>query len=83
METPESVDGRESGSTEYDKGYTLYGFSLAANQDQVFEVSKQGSIYLYLKLDLALGHAIINTIVYTEYENVIRFNPPAIKLNTD
>ena len=35
--------------TEYDKGYTLYGFNLATDHDQVFEVSKRGSVRIYLK----------------------------------
>ena len=55
---------------EYDKGYTLYGFNLATDHDQVFEVSKRGSVRMDLKYDVALGHTI-NVIVYEEYDNVI------------
>ena len=57
--------------TEYDKGYTLYGFNLATDHNQIFEVSKRGSVRIYLKFDVALAHAI-NVIVYAEYENVIQ-----------
>ena len=37
--------------TEYDKGYTLYGFNLATNYDQVFDVSKRGNVCIDLKFD--------------------------------
>ena len=59
---------------EYDKGYTLYGFNLATDHDQVFEVSKRGSVRIELKFDVALAHTI-NVIVYAEYENVIQIDP--------
>ena len=59
--------------TEYDKGYTLYGFNLATDHDQVFEVSKRGSLRIDLKFDVALAHTI-NVIVYAEYENVIQID---------
>ena len=59
--------------TEYDKGYTLYGFNLATEHDQVFEVSKRGSVRIYLKFDVALAHSV-NVIVYAEYENVIQID---------
>ena len=57
--------------TEYDKGYTLYGFNLATDHDQVFEVSTRGSVRIDLKFDVALAHTI-NVIVCAEYENVIQ-----------
>ena len=46
VNTDEDLDVSQ---TEYDKGYTLYGFNLATdhNQDQVFEVSKRG-MYAYI-----------------------------------
>ena len=59
--------------TEYDKGYTLYGFNLATDHDQVFEVTKRGSVRIDLKFDVALAHTI-NVIVYAEYENVIQID---------
>ena len=59
--------------TEYDKGYTLYGFNLVTDHDQVFEVSKRGSVRIDLKFDVALAHTI-NVMVYTEYENVIQID---------
>ena len=55
---------------EYNKGYTLYGFNLVTDHDQVFEVSKHGT-RIDLKFDVALAHTI-NVIVYAEYENVIQ-----------
>ena len=58
---------------EYDKGYTLYGFNLATDHDQVFEVSKRGSLCIYLKFDVALAHTV-NVIVYAEYENLIHID---------
>ena len=59
--------------TMYNKGYTLYGFNLATGHDQVFEVSKRGSVSIDLKFDVALAHTI-NVIVYAEYENVIQID---------
>ena len=59
--------------TEYDKGYTLYGFDLSTDHDQVVEVSKRGSVRMDLKFDVALAHTI-NGIVYAEYENVIQID---------
>ena len=58
---------------EYDKGYTLYRLNLATNHDQVFEMSKRGSVCIDLKFDVALAHTI-NVIVYAEYENVIQID---------
>ena len=46
---------------EYDKGYTLYGFNLATDHDQVFVVSKRGSVLIDLKFDVTF-----NVVVYTE-----------------
>ena len=54
--------------TEYDNGYALYGFNLATDHDQVFELSKRGRVCIDLKFGVTLAHTII---VYTEYENVI------------
>ena len=59
--------------TEYDKGYTLYGFNLATDHDQVFEVCKRSSVRIYLKFDVALAHTI-NVIVYSKYDNVIQID---------
>ena len=59
--------------TEYDNGYTLYGFNLATDHDQIFEVSKRGSVCIDLKFDVALAHTV-NVIVYIEYENVIQID---------
>ena len=59
--------------TEYNKGYTLYGFNLATDHDKVFEVSKRGSVRIDLKFDVALTHTV-NIIVYAEYENVIQID---------
>ena len=58
---------------EYNKEYTLYGFNLATDHDQVFEVSKRGGVRIDLKFDVALAHTI-NVIVYAEYENVIQID---------
>ena len=55
------------------QGYTLYGFNLATDHDQVFEVSKLGSVRIDLKFDVALAHTI-NVIVYAEYGNVIQID---------
>ena len=59
--------------TEYDKGYTMYGFNLARDHDQVFEVSKRGSVRIYLKFDVVLAPTV-NVIVYAKYENVIQID---------
>ena len=59
--------------TEYDKGYTLYGFNLATDHDQVFEVSKLDNVRIDLKFDVAFAHTV-NVIVYAEYENVIQID---------
>ena len=53
MNTDEDLDVSR---TEYDKGYTLYGFSQATEHDQVFEVSKRGSVRIDLKFDVARAH---------------------------
>ena len=70
MNTDEDLDVSR---TEYDKGYTLYGFNLATDHDQVLEVSKRGSVRIDLKFDVALAHTI-NVIVCAEYENVIQID---------
>ena len=44
MNTDEDLDVYR---TEYDKGYTLYGFNLAMEHDQVLDVSKRGSVRIY------------------------------------
>ena len=59
--------------TEYDKRYTMYGINLATDHDEVFEVSKRGSVRIDLKFDVALAHTI-NGIVYAEYENMIQID---------
>ena len=59
--------------TEYDKGYTLYGFNLATDHDHTYEVFKRGSVRICLKFDVALAHPI-NAIVYAQYENVIHID---------
>ena len=59
--------------TEYDNGYTMYGFNMATDHDQVFAVSKRGSVRIDLKFDVALAHTI-NVIMYAEYENVIQID---------
>ena len=59
--------------TEYDKGYTLYGFNLETDHDQVFEVSKRGSVRIDSKFNMAIVHTV-NVIVYAEYENVIQID---------
>ena len=38
------------------QGNTMYGFNLATDHDQVFEVSKRGSVRIDLKFDVALAH---------------------------
>ena len=70
MNTDEDLDVSR---TEYDKGYTLYGFNLETDYDQVFEVSKRGSVRIYLKFDVALAHTV-NVIVCAEYDNVIHID---------
>ena len=57
--------------TEYNKGYILYGFNLATVHDQVFEVSKRGSVRIHLKFVVSLAHTVI---VYEKYENVIQID---------
>ena len=42
-------DDLDVSRTEYDKGYTLYRFNLSTYHDQVFEMSKRGSVRIYLK----------------------------------
>ena len=59
--------------TEYNKGFALYAFNLATDDDEVFEVSKQGSVRVDLKFASALEHTI-NVIVYAEYENIIQID---------
>ena len=59
--------------TVYDKGYIMYGFNLATDHDQVFEVSKRGCVRIDLKFDVALAHAV-SVIVDAEYENVIQID---------
>ena len=59
--------------TEYDKGYTLNGFNLATDHNQVFEVSKRESVRIDLKFDVALAYTV-NVIVYAKYENVIQID---------
>ena len=49
MNTDENLD---MARLEYDKGYTLYGFKLATDDDHVFGVSKRGSVRIYLKFDV-------------------------------
>ena len=44
--------------TEYDKGYALYGFNLTTDHDQVFEVSKRGSVHIDYKFGVALTHTV-------------------------
>ena len=68
VNTDEDLDVSQ---TEYDTGYTLYGFNLATNHEQVFEVSKRGSVRIDLKFDVALAQ---NVIVYAEYDNVIQID---------
>ena len=55
--------------TEYDKGYTLYGFNLKTDHDQVLEVSKRGSVCIDLKFDVTLAYTVS---VYAEYKTVIQ-----------
>ena len=41
--------------TEYDKGYVLCGFNLVTDHDQVFEVSKRGSVCISVHFDVLLA----------------------------
>ena len=66
-------EGLDVSRTEYDKGCTLYGFYLATDHDQVFEVFKRGSVCIDLKFYVALAHTI-NITVYSEYENEIQID---------
>ena len=50
MNTDKDLDMSQ---TEYDKGYILISFNLTTEHDQVFEVSKRGSVRIDLKLDVA------------------------------
>ena len=70
MNTYEDLDVSR---TEYDKGSTLYGFNLAMDHEHVFELSKRGSVCIYLKFNVTLAHTL-NVIVYAEWENVIQID---------
>ena len=59
--------------TEYNRGFALYAFNLAIDDDEIFEVSKQGCVRVDLKFGSALEHTI-NVIVYAEYENIIQID---------
>ena len=66
-------DDLDVSRTEYDTGYTLYGFILATDHDQVFEVYKQGSVRIDLKFDVALTHTV-NVIMSADNDNVIQID---------
>ena len=59
--------------TEYNKGFALYGFNLATDNDDIFELKKQGSVRIDLQFAEALEHTI-NVIVYAEFENIIQID---------
>ena len=59
--------------TEYNKGFALYGFNLATDNDDIFELKKQGSVRIDLQFAEALAHTI-NVIVYAEFENIIQID---------
>ena len=70
MNTDEDLDVSR---TEYDKGYTLYGFYLETDHNQVFEVCKWESVRIDLKFDVTLAHTV-HVIIYVEYEKVIQID---------
>ena len=57
--------------TKFDQRYTMYGFDMSTDHNEVFEVSKRGYVHIDVKFDVTLAHTI-NVIVCTEYENVIQ-----------
>ena len=51
----------------------MYVLNLATVHDQLVDVSKRGSVRLYLKFDVALAYTVY-VIVYAEYETVIQID---------
>ena len=59
--------------TEYDKRYALCGCNMTTDHDQIFAVSRRGSVRIYFKFNVALAHTT-PVIVYAEYDNVIHID---------
>ena len=51
----------------------MYVLNLATVHDQLVDVSKRGSVRIYLKFDVALAYTVY-VIVYAEYETVIQID---------
>jgi len=68
-------EGNALDRTTFSKGYALYAFDLTPDlgEDDHFNLAKQGSVRLVLKIREALAENV-TAIAYTEFQNVIEID---------